>query len=444
MFSFLKIRVLSSVLVLSLLFSANSLAEEINAFSVLPNDRLLSNDNFIEKIQTIIIVQPEFRQAVAVKGEFQENRKFASRQRFPSLTAQIINDRTISRDIESGDRLRKTKDDSFDAQVLIDQPLYTGNEINSRIKIAELEISRASIELNKIGSELILTASEIYINAASSMILSNYCEELYEDLKKYRDIVKRRFDGGIISASEMAIVNVRLSEIEAKLARLEANKIKTSSIYRSFFKEEYKGFGPPNLTLLNINDFASLNNVESYDELIARNTIKNKTADLELTKSQYRPKLGFNARYTQYDVDEDAEDSDIRGGIYFSFPLFNFGRGSAQISASKARISQAKINSEKSKRDKESKVASIIGSSTGTLQARNRLEDSYINIKLQRETYLNSLSSSQFSIAALLEAALRELNLFEQLVANENELVLSDLQSSHLNRSLLNRFKISY
>ena len=49
MFSFLKIRVLSSVLVLSLLFSANSLAEEINAFSVLPNDRLLSNDNFIEK-----------------------------------------------------------------------------------------------------------------------------------------------------------------------------------------------------------------------------------------------------------------------------------------------------------------------------------------------------------------------------------------------------------
>tara|TARA_Y100001970_G_C14244899_1_gene867454 strand:- start:2199 stop:3533 length:1335 start_codon:yes stop_codon:yes gene_type:complete len=444
MVSLLKIRVLA--LVFLIFFATSLLAKDIDikAFSVLPENELISNDDFIIKIQNIIITQPEFRQAIAVKGEFQENRKFASRQRFPSLTAQIINDRTISRDIESGNRLRKTQDDAFDAQVIIDQPIYTGNEINSKVKIAKLEISRASIELSKIASELILTASEIYINASSSMILSDYCSDLFEDLKKYRDIVKRRFDGGIISASEMAIVNVRLSEIEAKLARLEADKIKTASIYRSFFKEEYKGFGLPNLSLLNIYDITKLNNIESYDELIAKNAIENKEADLELTKSQYRPKLGFNARYTQYDVDEDAEDSDIRGGIYFSFPIFNFGRGSAQISASKARINQAKINSEKSRRDKESQIASVIGSSSGTLQARNRLEDSYINIKLQRETYFNSLSSSQFSIAALLEAALRELNLFEQLVANEKELVLADLQSSHLNRALLNRFKISY
>ena len=89
-------------------------------------------------------------------------------------------------------------------------------------------------------------------------------------------------------------------------------------------------------------------------------------------------------------------------------------------------------------------MASVIGSATGTLQARNRLEDSYINIKLQRETYFNNISSSQFSISALLEADLRELSLFEQLINNENELVISDLRSSHLNRSLLNRFKISY
>ena len=443
MFHLFKIKWLFLILFLS--FSLNLYADKINSYSVLSDNSKLTNDLFIDKIQSIIITQPEFRQAIAVKGEFVENRKFASRQRFPSLTAQIINDRTISRDIESGNRLRKTQDDAFDAQVILDQPIYTGNEINSKVKIAKLEISRASIELSKTASELILSASEIYINAASTKILSDYCKNLFNDLKRYRDIVKRRFDGGIISGSEMAIVNVRLSEIEAKLARLEANEIKASSIYRSFFKEEYDGSGPPSLELININDLSMyLENIKTYDELVAKNTIENKTADLELTKSQYRPKFGFNARYTQYDVDEDAEDSDIRGGIYFNFPLFNFGRGSAEVGASKARINQAKINSEKSKRDKETQVASVIGSATGTLQARNRLKDSYINIKLQRETYFNSISSSQFSISALLEAALRELNLFEQLINNENELLISDLQSSHLNRSLLNRFKISY
>ena len=94
MFPLLKIRVFALVF---LTFSAtNSFAEDIKAFSVLPDNNLMSNDKFIVKIQEIIITQPEFRQAIAVKGEFQENRKFASRQRFPSLTAQIINDRTIS------------------------------------------------------------------------------------------------------------------------------------------------------------------------------------------------------------------------------------------------------------------------------------------------------------------------------------------------------------
>ena len=210
MFHLFKIKWLFVILFLS--FSLNLYADKINSYSVLSDSSKLTNDLFIDKIQSIIITQPEFRQAIAVKGEFVENRKFASRQRFPSLTAQIINDRTISRDIESGNRLRKTKDDAFDAQVILDQPIYTGNEINSKVKIAKLEISRASIELSKTASELILSASEIYINAASTKILSDYCKNLFNDLKRYRDIVKRRFDGGIISGSEMAIVNVRLSE----------------------------------------------------------------------------------------------------------------------------------------------------------------------------------------------------------------------------------------
>ena len=96
-----------------------------------------------------------------------------------------------------------------------------------------------------------------------------------------------------------------------------------------------------------------LKNQSSYDQLLAKNSIENKKADLELTKSQYRPKLGFSARYTRYDIDENGDDNDIRGGLYLNFPLFNFGRGSAEVSASKARIQQAKVNAEKSKKERE-------------------------------------------------------------------------------------------
>ena len=419
-----------------------AISDDIKSFSVLDEKNLSNEENFFNIIQEIIIVQPEFRQAIAVKNEYTENRKYASRLRFPTLTAQVINDRTISRDIPLADRIRKTKDDSFDAQISIDQPLYKGNEINSKVKIAKLEITKSSIELNKVASELILTATEIYLDTASAELIATYCEELFEELEKFRSIVKKRFDAGIISNSEMAIVNVRLSEIAAQIALLQADKIKTASIYRSFFKKEYDGSGLPTIELKSLSNEEMLKNQSSYDQLLAKNSIENKKADLELTKSQYRPKLGFSARYTRYDIDENGDDNDIRGGLYLNFPLFNFGRGSAEVSASKARIQQAKVNADKSKRDREYSSASIFGSSTGSLQARNKILDSYSNVKLQRETFLKSISSSDFSVPALLEAASREINIFQQLVSNEKNLLISDFENSHLNTTLLSRFRI--
>ena len=224
MLSNIKIKFIVSLLIATII-PIVAISDDIKSFSVLDEKNLSNEENFFNIIQEIIIVQPEFRQAIAVKNEYTENRKYASRLRFPTLTAQVINDRTISRDIPLADRIRKTKDDSFDAQISIDQPLYKGNEINSKVKIAKLEITKSSIELNKVASELILTATEIYLDTASAELIATYCEELFEELEKFRSIVKKRFDAGIISNSEMAIVNVRLSEIAAQIALLQADKI---------------------------------------------------------------------------------------------------------------------------------------------------------------------------------------------------------------------------
>jgi len=430
-------------LIIATIIPIVAISEDIKSFSVLKNEKLSDEETFFSIIQEIIIVQPEFRQAIAIKNEYSENRKYASRLRFPTLTAQVVNDRSISRDILFVNGIRKTKDDSFDAQISIDQPLYKGNEISSKVKIAKLEISKSSIELNRIASELILTATQIYLDTASAELISDYCEELFNDLEKFRIIVKKRFDAGIISNSEKAIVNVRLSEIGAQIAILQAEKIKASSIYRSFFKKEYSGAGLPLIELKSMSSDQMNQGMFSYDEMLAKNAIKNKEADLELTKSQYRPQLGFSARYTRYDIDKSGDDNDIRGGLYLNFPLFNFGRGSAQVSASKARIQQARVSADKSKRDREYNSASIFGSSTGSLQARNKILDSYTNVRLQRETFLKSISSSDFSVPALLEAASREINIFQQLVRNEKQLLLSDFENSHLNTTLLSRFRIS-
>ena len=125
-----------------------------------------------------------------------------------------------------------------------------------------------------------------------------------------------------------------------------------------------------------------------------------------------------------------------------TFPFFNFGRGSAQVASSKAKINQANSKLDQVRRDIKYTKASNYGSLVGSLNARNKILDSYNNVKLQRETFSYQMGSTAFSITAYLEAAIREISIYEQLIKNEKQLLMSSLQTSHSSERLLNRFRI--
>ena len=433
-----------SILLLFML-CMNVKASDIISYSILDDNTTLTQQNFVEHINQIVIVQPEYLHATAKYYELDQNKKYAQRLRFPTLEAQIVNDRSIKRDINTGDALRKIRDDSFDGVIRIDQPLYKGNEINSRVKLAKSDISYSDIDRKEIASDLIINASDIYLNAANSVLVSDYSKKLLDKMLKYRETAKARFNAGAIENSELALINIRISEIEVKQALLDADKTQMLSIYLSFFRDDYNGLGLPLFQMLDTNEEDLINFKDnSYQQLKSEIDVNKAKHNLEITKSQYRPQLGFSMRYTQYDIDEDAEDNDLRGGIYFSLPLFNFGRGTAQINAGKAKINQAKIYRDQTTRDSENINAQIFGAFYGSLQARNRILESYNNVKLQRETFEIRMVGSSFAIPALLEAVAKEISLYEQLVNNEKKLLMADLNRRHLNRQLLNRFYISF
>ena len=145
-----------------------------------------------------------------------------------------------------------------------------------------------------------------------------------------------------------------------------------------------------------MDNFEITNLVETYDQLRSNREVRISEHNLEITKSQYRPKLGFAARFTQYDLDDEAEDQDIRGGFYVNFPVFSFGRGSAQVGAGKAKVQQAKINKDVKSRESKNISANIYGSFLGSLRARDRLLVSYDNVKLQRDTFEIRMSGATF------------------------------------------------
>ena len=74
----------------------------------------------------------------------------------------------------------------------------------------------------------------------------------------------------------------------------------------------------PNIFIPNV----EMNNVKAYSK-DSRIQYEGMKEDTKLVKGDYRPQFGLNTRYTIYDIDENENDADIRGGIYFSMPIFS-------------------------------------------------------------------------------------------------------------------------
>jgi outer membrane protein TolC len=413
------------------------------SFSTLNNVKNISDENFYEYIRLTVIEQPEFSSAIAKENEYNQNKKYAQRLRFPTITAQIVNDESISRQVDDFSSIRKRRDDSFDGVITIDQPLYTGNEISSKIKKAKYGLDLAKEEFYEASSALILTASQIYLETVTTNILSKYVTEQLALLIKYKNIAERRFQSGAIDISELSAIKIQLSELEAKEAILGARSAQTLGIFASFFKEPFQNNGVPSISLKEvISNRGYQENSDSYQKRIASLQVKGRESDLSITKSSYRPKLGLKFRYTKYDLDDDGKDEDLRGGLSFSFPLFNFGRGSADVGAAKARVNQSKFDYDRRVRDEEKTKANIFGSAIGIIQARNKISDSLESIKIQKEMLNLRIASSDFLITGLINATIQEINLFEQLLSSETELLMLELQASHINRRLLSQFSV--
>jgi len=174
----------SFILLILFSLSTNTNAETFFSFKNLDEKQLLSESDFTEHIKEIIVNQPEFLKSISVRYEKNENKKYAKRLRFPEVNFAVVNNESLRRSIEETNSIRKRRDDSFDGVISVRQPIYQGNEINSRIKVADAELKSVSVELNKTTSELILTACQIYLDTAVSQLIYEYAKDRLNEVEK--------------------------------------------------------------------------------------------------------------------------------------------------------------------------------------------------------------------------------------------------------------------
>lgn len=180
----------------------------------------ISEEEYYDYIRVSILNQPEYAYALSNMSEKNMLLKFEKRHRLPSLDLRVINDKIIDRDVDDLTSIRKRQDDSFDVVVEVNQPIYTGGSINSRIKIARADFTLSKIERDSAFSTLILDANKIYLSAVKSDVLYNYGDDLLNTLRPYLEKVKDRVRLGISDPIELAIFSIKFNNLSSTVQRL--------------------------------------------------------------------------------------------------------------------------------------------------------------------------------------------------------------------------------
>ena len=399
----------------------------------------VGEDDYKEIIRASIFDQPEFKYINSLSAEENFNLKFARRDRFPTISGNIINDESLDRNIEDITSVRKRRDDSFDAVVEVNQTLYSGGAINAGVRAAKSRSKNRNTERQKTISELILEANEIYISTATSSFLLEYAQKIFEILKPFKERVDDRVRSGIMDPVDFALFSVRLNDLETLIYQLKSASEKNKDSYKIFFNEDYKKLAFP---MFLISSGISFIDNKSYDVEMSELSFNEKKENITSVRSEYLPKFGVRARYTKYDIDDDSNEDDIRGGVFVSMPIFSFGRGSARINAAKAAAQGSKNYVNISKKDDKIFETGLLSDFNNSISNRSVYIKSFNDTVNQRKTLLDRMEISGFAINSLAEVMLSEIRLLDILLNNESIIIDTYLSILHQNQVLNSEFMV--
>lgn len=394
---------------------------------------IIAEDEYFDFIKDNIVTQPEFLYANSNYIEKNQSLKFSKRQRWPEISTRVINDHILDRSVDEFNSLRKRQDDSFDAVLEIKQPLYSGGSINAQIRKSIADKNLSYVQREDSLSKLILDANKIYLTAVKSYTLFNYSNGIIKEIEPYLQKVKDRVDLGISDPIELALFSIKYNSLKSRVQILKANMNRDIGIFEYFFDIKFKNVNFPNIF---IHPIEMNKNKQAYDVEASRILFEGSKEDTNLVKGEFRPQFGFNTRYTVYDLNKNENDTDIRGGIFFSMPIFTFGRASAKIAASKAKsqASRMSIDIEKKYDDvKENEFVNLVKSAFNT---RSEIFSSLNDTKNQRRIIKNRLDSTNFSPESYVTSCLEEINLLDQAISIEINMIHGYFSYLHQNQKL--------
>ncbi|MDA9034268.1 TolC family protein [Hyphomicrobiales bacterium] len=436
-----------SIFVLLLLLNTNSYSKTIEFEKYNSKSNIQNNDQYVDFIKDAVISQPEYKEIIAKKTKFNFDYRVSKGERFPTISSSIVNDHYFDRKINEIDSIRKIQDDSLDAHIQLDQSIYSGNRITNNILNAKRQTEIGNLNLQERASNLIMDANLIYFDAFKFQTILNVIEQKILEVDKLLKISNQRVKAGITQPAEEALMQIKLNELLIIKAKMSFEIVRSRETFKRFFGEDFTSVSIPNLKLDNLSANNSLirqsEKLLSYEVQAARITTSQAETEIDIAKGEYRPQFGLNVKYIQYDFDRDFDEYDIRGGIYFNMPLFDFGRRGNKVNSARANYKQHEWGARAEEKDFLIKKVSLEGQLVALVSTLEELKSTKKSTERQKNILSNRMSGREYNSIALADVIIQDLSLYKQILESEIELYLTDLSLSHAKTVLLQRFRLS-
>lgn len=235
--------------------------------------------------------------------------------------------------------------DRYTTTMRLDQPLWTGGKITSRVNMAQSKEQENFFELQESSYKLIenfLRVLEVHLQASSQLV---ELELALERLLAFDEMLARRIDSGVSSTGDKELLNARIEQINSDML-LTGNRLKITKMQLELMLGEridcFIELEP--ITILHSAQIEhSIQRLLSFHPTLKKNTYQTETAkhELENTKASIMPNLSLRAEHQRGDLYNSHNKQNNQTFVYLTLSASTNAGLSALSDIQAARI---KIN----------------------------------------------------------------------------------------------------
>ncbi len=254
------------------------------------------------------------------------------------LEAGVLTPQALS--IKIGD------DDMYNAQAVVQQPLFTGGKILSLNKQARNNLEATKYNYEGAKQNLILQVKEAYFGILVTQKYREVCQDAVEQMKAHLETVRGLYNAGIVPHIDLLRTEVQLANAEQALIKAENGVELAKSLFNTILGRDL------NSPVKVVDVFEIIEQDYDLDQLFKlaqehrpeiykmKHNIEMAKAGIGVAQSNYWPQVGLFGNYRYHKGDEPIVEwrEDWMVGVNVSVNVWNWGETKAQVGQAKAAL----------------------------------------------------------------------------------------------------------